>query len=85
MMSLDCTESYSVSRNDEAPALRDPNDKSFFCQNGGIVRVKGLFRYVGEHYVNSSTESKCYGSLFIPGNLFFSKNLPIALWSAVRR
>jgi len=29
VINVDCTESYSVNQNDEAPALRDPNDKSF--------------------------------------------------------
>ena len=56
MNSLDCTESYSVNPNDEVPALRDPNDRTFSCENGHIVWIKGLFRYVDEHYVNSLTE-----------------------------
>jgi hypothetical protein len=40
MISLDCTESYSVNQNDEAPALRDPNEKSFVFVRMGIREGK---------------------------------------------
>lgn len=73
MMSLDCTESYSVNQNDEAPALRGPNDNSFiYVRVGGIVWVKG--RGVGEHYFNSLTYQ---GVMFCPlslANLFVFRN-----------
>jgi len=42
------------------------------------VRVEWLFRYVGEHYVNSLTESRCYELLFITCNLFVFKIYPFS-------